>query len=74
MRKWAFNDFAMITIKIIMTVILLVANDFAVSRTVSRYHWNSDIIQGRIIGSVMNPICRATSDYGVLFEEAKKER
>lgn len=55
-------------------LIMRAANDFAVSRTVSRYHWNSDIIQGRIIGSIMNPVCRATSDYGVLFEEAKKER
>ncbi|MBR5989487.1 MAG: hypothetical protein IK003_08180 [Prevotella sp.] len=44
------------------------------SRVVSRYHWNSDIIQGRVIGSIMNPVCHATSDYNLLLEEARKER
>jgi len=55
-------------------LIMRAANDFAVSRTVSRYHWNSDIIQGRVIGSIMNPVCHATSDYNLLLEEARKER
>ena len=55
-------------------LIMRAANDFAVSRTVSRYHWNSDIIQGRIVGSLMNPVCHATSNYAQLLEEAKSER
>lgn len=55
-------------------LIMRAANDFAVSRVVSRYHWNSDIIQGRVIGSIMNPVCHATSDYNLLLEEARKER
>ncbi len=55
-------------------LIMRAANDFAVSRTVSRYHWNSDIIQGRVIGSIMNPVCHAASDYGVLLDAARKER
>ncbi len=55
-------------------LIMRAANDFAVSRTIARYHWNSDIIQGRIIGSVMNPVCHATSDYSTLLEAARAER
>ena len=55
-------------------LIMRAANDFAVSRTVSRFHWNSDIIQGRIVGSVMNPVCHAASDYHELLETAKAEK
>lgn len=55
-------------------LIMKAANDFAVSRTVSRYHWNSDIIQGRVIGSVMNPVCHATKDYDVLLDAARKDK
>ena len=55
-------------------LIMRAANDFAVSRTVSRFHWNSDIIQGRIVGSIMNPVCHAASDYGLMLEKAKTER
>lgn len=54
-------------------LIMRAANDFAVSRTVSRFHWNSDIIQGRVVGSIMNPVCHAASDYSVLLETARKE-
>ena len=54
-------------------LIMRAANDFAVSRAISRFHWNSDVIQGKVIGSVINPVCHAVSDYGVLFEAAKKE-
>lgn len=55
-------------------LIMRAANDFAVSRTVSRFHWNSDIIQGRIIGSIINPVCHATSDYESLLDKARAER
>ena len=55
-------------------LIMRAANDFALSRVVSRFHWNSDIIQGRVVGSVMNPVCHAAPDYYELLEAAKGER
>ena len=55
-------------------LIMRAANDFALSRVVSRYHWNSDIIQGRLVGSVMNPVCHAASDYRALLDAARAER
>ena len=55
-------------------LIMKAANDFAVSRTLRRYHWNSDIIQGRVVGSVMNPVCHAARDYRALLEAARSER
>lgn len=54
-------------------LIMKAANDFALSRTISRYHWNSDVIQGKIIGSIMNPVCHATTDYAELLQEAQAE-
>ena len=54
-------------------LIMKAANDFATSRVISRYHWNSDIIQGRVIGSIMNPVCHATSDYNSLLDAARTE-
>ena len=54
-------------------LIMKAANEFAESRVISRFHWNSDVIQGKVIGSVMNPVCHAASDYSTLLEEAKKE-
>ena len=32
------------------------------------------VIQGRIVGSVMNPVCHAASDYHELLETAKAEK
>ena len=55
-------------------VIMRAANDFALSRAISRFHWNSDIIQGRVVGSVMNPVCHAAPDYFELLDAAKTER
>ena len=55
-------------------LIMRAANEFAQSRVISRYHWNSDIIQGRIVGSVMNPVCHAAPDYSELLEAARTER
>lgn len=54
-------------------LIMRAANDFALSRAISRYHWNSDVIQGKIIGSIINPVCHATSDYDTLLETARAE-
>ena len=55
-------------------LIMRAANDFSLSRTICRYHWNSDVIQGKIVGSVMNPVCHATPDYNKLYEAAASER
>lgn len=55
-------------------VIMRAANDFALSRVISRFHWNSDAIQGRIVGSVMNPVCHAAPDYFELLDAAKTEK
>lgn len=55
-------------------LIMRAANDFANSRVISRYNWNSDVIQGKVIGSIMNPICHAAADYTQLLDAAIKER
>jgi hypothetical protein len=39
--------------------ILRAAMAFSLNRTVSRYHWTSDVLQGRLVGSAMSAICRA---------------
>ena len=39
--------------------ILKAANSFSLNRSVSRYHWTSDVLQGRLVGSAMSAICRA---------------
>lgn len=41
------------------------ANEFAVNRTVARYHWTSDTIMGRVIGSTLIPILHATTNVGL---------
>ena len=49
------------------------ANAFAVNRTVARYHWTSDTINGRVLGSATNAVSHAASDYDDLLNKAKKE-
>ena len=44
-------------------LIMREANAFATNRTIARYHWTSDTIQGRVLGSAMNAVCHAASDY-----------
>lgn len=51
-------------------LILRAANRFSINRTIARYHWLSDTIQGRVVGACMAPIVRATKDYYKLLEEA----
>lgn len=53
--------------------ILRCLNAFAIGRTICRYHWTSDTIIGRIVGSVSSALCRAAKDYDERIEEAKKE-
>lgn len=49
------------------------ANAFAVNRTVARYHWTSDTINGRVLGSATNAVSHAASDYDDLLNNARKE-
>jgi hypothetical protein len=53
--------------------IMYAANLFAVNRTIARYHWNSDTINGRVLGSATNAVCHAASDYDELLNKAKKD-
>lgn len=55
--------------------IMKAANQFAINRTVARYHWNSDTIHGRVIGSIFVPIMHSIDnlDTEKLVDEAKKE-
>ncbi len=55
--------------------IMKAANQFAINRTVARYHWTSDTIMGRVIGSTMVPILHATSNINLekLLDKAKEE-
>lgn len=55
--------------------IMKAANDFANSRVICRYHWTSDTIHGRVIGSVMIPVEHALTniDYSSMLAAAKQE-
>ena len=46
--------------------IMLAMNDFALSRIICRYHWLSDTIMGRTIGTMMLPIYLATTNTDAL--------
>ena len=54
-------------------LILKEANQFAVNRNICRYHWTSDTINGRVLGSATNAICHAASDYYDMLNKIKKE-
>lgn len=55
--------------------IVKAANEFALSRTIARYHWTSDTIIGRIIGSTLIPVLHATTNVKLdkLLSKAKVE-
>ena len=53
--------------------ILRATNEFAIGRTIARYHWNSDTIIGRVLGSATAAVTRATRDFKDRLEEAKRE-
>ena len=55
--------------------ILKATNEFAISRCICRYHWMSDTIQGRVIGSTMVPVLAATTnnDFDRLLKNARSE-
>lgn len=44
-------------------LIMQAANKYAMSRVICRYHWMSDTIIGRVIGSAICAMARATNDY-----------
>lgn len=52
--------------------ILAAANKFAVNRTIARYHWNSDTIQGRVLATCIAPIIRCCSDWNERYGAAKE--
>lgn len=54
-------------------LIMQAANQFAVNRTIARYHWTSDTLFGRLLGSVASAMCHATADYDALLKAARKE-
>ena len=54
-------------------LIMIACNQFAENRTITRFHYKSDTIVGRILGSVANMMCHATTDYATLLKIAKKE-
>jgi len=53
--------------------IMRAANEYAMSRVIARYHWNSDTIVGRVLGSAINAVTHATSDYDSRLSSAKSE-
>lgn len=54
-------------------LIMKEANQFAINRTITRFHWTSDTIYGRVLGSVASAMCHATYDYDALLEATKTE-
>lgn len=52
--------------------IMAASNRFAVNRTIARYHWNSDTIQGRVLATCVAPIIRCCSDWNERFSKAKE--
>ena len=54
-------------------LIMKEANIYAMNRQITRYHWNSDTIHGRVAGATIAPMMRASSDWPTLFAAAKAE-
>lgn len=51
--------------------ILEAAVNFSLSRSKARYHWLSDIINGRVLGTWQNAVSHAASDYDELLKNVK---
>lgn len=51
--------------------ILEAAVNFSLSRSKARYHWLSDIINGRVLGTWQNAISHAAGDYDELLKNVK---
>lgn len=48
------------------------AYQVGVNRTVARYHWNSDVIYGRLFGTMILPIINAMTGLRSSYEETKQ--
>lgn len=53
--------------------IMYAANRFSMSRSIARYHWLSDIINGRVLGTAQNAVSHAAVDYDEMIEKARRE-
>lgn len=53
--------------------IMKATNQFAINRTIARYHWTSDTINGRVLGSAGNALCHAVTEFKDRFNDAKEE-
>lgn len=51
-------------------LIMRAANTFAVDRTIARYHWTSDTLNGRVLGAATNAVAHASKDYDELLAKA----
>lgn len=51
--------------------IIMVVTKYAVNRTIARFHWNSDTVNGRVLGSAICPVMHASSDFDSSFNAAK---
>jgi hypothetical protein len=53
--------------------IMKAANQFAINRTITRWHWTSDTIMGRVLGSIGNSISHTTYGFDGLLTNAKRD-
>ena len=54
-------------------LIMRAANGYAVSRQITRFHYNSDTLMGRVIAAAMAPVIRATADYQQVLDAARDD-
>ena len=52
-------------------MILEAANQFALNRSIARFHWNSDTINGRVLGTATNAVSHAALAFNEEFFESK---
>lgn len=52
--------------------ILRAAIEFSLSRSICRYHWTSDIINGRVLGAAQNAVAHAASDYDITLNKIRE--
>ena len=45
----------------------------AYNRTICRYHWTSDTINGRIVGAATSAVLRSAKDFDYMLDVAKEE-
>lgn len=48
------------------------AHEYSVNRSIARFHWNSDCIQGRLFGTMIAPILRAMTGLQSGFDKVKQ--